>query len=61
MGERCVYCLNEKVSVCICLDCKTRLERAERDLKDLKKMAELRQKQDWKKLNEYRRNLRRGK
>jgi len=61
MGERCVYCLSEKVSVCICLECRSRLERAERDLQDLKKMSELRQQQKWKKLNEYKRNLRRGK
>ena len=59
MGDRCFYCLDEKVSICVCLSCRTRLERAERDLQDIKKMSELRQKQEWKKLNEYKRNLRR--
>jgi predicted nucleotide-binding protein (sugar kinase/HSP70/actin superfamily) len=59
--ERCVYCLSEKISVCICADCKSRLERAEQDLQHLKKMGEFRQQQNWKKLNEYKRNLRRGK
>lgn len=56
----CFYCLCEKTSISICLDCKARLERAERDLKDIKKQIEFRRQQYFQKLNEYRRNVKRN-
>ncbi len=60
MTQRCVYCLDEKISVCICLNCKSRLEAAERDLKDLKQQIELRRQAYFKKLNERRREIKRN-
>lgn len=34
---RCVYCLDPKVSVSICLQCRSKLEQAERDVQYLQR------------------------
>lgn len=38
----CFYCLDEKVSICVCVACQTRLEHAELDLKRLKELQAFR-------------------
>lgn len=43
--ERCVYCLDAKMSVAICAECQRRLDRAERELKAARESAE-----GWKRL-----------
>lgn len=60
MGERCFYCLDEKVSISICLNCRSRLEKAENEMKELRKQTELRRQYFWKKMNEYKRNIKRN-
>ena len=56
----CFYCLCDKTSISICLNCKSRLEQAERDLKCIKEQTEIRRQQYFQKLNEYRRNVKRN-
>jgi hypothetical protein len=38
---RCFYCLADRVHIGVCVDCRTRLERAESELKRLKKDLEI--------------------
>jgi len=56
---RCFYCLSERISVSMCLDCRTRLERAEAELKELKKQLERRRVNFFKRVNEKNRRLKR--
>jgi hypothetical protein len=60
MTQPCFYCHDDKVSVCVCLSCRSRLEGAERELKDLKQQIELRRQAYFKKLNERRREIKRN-
>lgn len=44
----CFYCKGERVSICVCLDCKTKFELAQLDLTRLKKDQEIRKANYWK-------------
>lgn len=55
-----MYCQDEKLLVSVCLGCRSRLESAERELRDLKKQMELRRNAYFRKLNERRREIKRN-
>lgn len=50
--SRCFYCLDPKISISVCLDCRTRLELAEAEIKRLKQDMTIRHAQWSKKMRE---------
>lgn len=52
---RCFYCLDDKVSIGVCLACRTKLERAEGENRRLRRALDLSRREFWKLLKETQR------
>lgn len=59
LPARCFYCLDDRVSIGVCLDCRTKLEDAREENKRLKRDLDLTRRSYWKLLRERERSQRR--
>jgi len=56
---RCFYCLDDDVSIGVCLDCRSKLEAARDENRRLKRDLDLSQRRYWSLMREHQRCLRR--
>lgn len=57
LPARCFYCLDDQVSIGVCLDCRTKLERAEAENKRLSRDLDIARRSYWKLMREKTRGI----
>lgn len=53
----CFYCLDDKISISVCLSCRTELERTKEELKRVRKELEILRREHWKRMNGLKRTV----
>jgi len=54
-NSRCFYCLDDNISISVCLGCRTELERTKDELKRVRKELEVLRREHWKRMNSMKR------
>jgi hypothetical protein len=47
----CFYCLNDNISISVCLGCRTELERTKEELKRVRRELEILRREHWNRMN----------
>jgi len=55
---RCFYCLDDRISISVCLGCRTELERTKDELKRVRKELEILRREHWNRMNAKKRAVR---